>query len=96
MFLKISSLYQDILFIAFQEDIANKIADILNNLIASVRTVATPLAVIGLIFCVIKIFTSPDEKTVRTAKQGAIWIFIAVGVIWLAEPIINTIKSLAS
>ena len=76
--------------------VTNKIAGILNDLIASVRTIATPLAVIGLIFCMIKIFTSPDERTVRTAKQGALWILVAVAVIWLAEPIIGAIQSIAN
>ena len=76
-------------------DITNKITSILNDLIVSVRTVATPLAVIGLIFCMVKIFTSPDERTVRTAKQGAMWILVAVGVIWLAEPIITTVQNIA-
>jgi len=76
-------------------EITNKVTKMLDDLISSTRTICTPLAVIGLIFCVIKIFTSPDEKTVHSAKQGAIWILIATAVIWLAEPIIKAVEAIA-
>ena len=75
----------------FAEDVADKIKTVITNVISKVKVVATPIAVLCVLFCAIKMMVSSDPKGVQTAKSWMLTIAVALLIIYAAEPLINTL-----
>lgn len=80
------------------ENIGQKVTNLLgtNGILGQVRTIVTPIAVLCVVFCGIKMLIASDPQSVKQAKSWLITIAIGLAVIWLAEPLVNTISSIAN
>lgn len=76
---------------AADADIVNKVTSVLTDIMGKVKGVATPIAVLAAIFCGIKLIVASDPQGVKAAKSALITIVVALLIIYLAEPFVNTV-----
>lgn len=72
-------------------DVIIAVTSLVTDVIAKVRTVATPIGGLCATFCGVKLLSASDPQSVKSAKSWLITIVIALAVLYLAPTLINTV-----
>lgn len=75
--------------------VSEGITSILTNITGEIKAIATPIAVIAIVVCGIKLLIASDPQSVKSAKSWLITIIIALAVIYLAEPLVTAFTQLS-
>lgn len=76
------------------DGLQNNLNSLFTDAATMLKTIATPIAIAALIFCLVMMFFSNNQQKVSSYRDWAIRIVIIVAVIYAAEPIVNMAKSL--
>lgn len=75
-----------------RDDVVDKASSIIYDVIDKAKTIGTPLAILALAFCGLKmLLPGSDAQTVKAAKTGFWAIVIGLALVWLGPLIVSTI-----
>lgn len=74
----------------------SQIKNIVNQLITALKTVAVPIATAALLFCIIMMLISQNQKKVESYRSWAITIFIGIIAIFAVDFIISLAETVGS
>ena len=70
-----------------------QVNDLLFKMWGELKSVATPIAIIAIVFLGIKLLLSSDAQTVKQTKTSIIVIVVALAIIYFAPTLVNLILS---
>lgn len=82
--------------LAEDTDITGVFQNLAGNVLTLARGIVLPIAIIGIIWCGIKIMIASSSQEVSQAKQMLIYIIVGIVIVMFAPAILNQLKALSS
>lgn len=76
--------------------IGQKISEAILRFAGAVRYVGTPIAVIAIIFCAVKMLIASDPGSVKIAKTWLLTIAVALVIMWVAPTLVSSVVHMLS